>query len=54
MTILYAVILTAVFYVWYRVEGTLSIHSIRTKRREAFYWATVLATFAPSAPPAAT
>jgi uncharacterized membrane-anchored protein len=46
VTILYAVILAAVFYVWYRVEGTLSIHSIRTKRREAFYWATVLATFA--------
>src|SRR5262249_50336172 len=31
---------------WYRTEGTLSIHSIRTPRREAFYWATVLATFA--------
>jgi hypothetical protein len=28
------------------VEGTLSIHSIRTPRRELFYWATVLATFA--------
>ena len=27
-------------------EGTLSIHSITTKRRELFYWATVLATFA--------
>jgi len=46
VTILYAIILAAVFYVWYRVEGTLSIHSIRTRRREAFYWATVLATFA--------
>jgi len=31
---------------WYRSEGTLSIHSIYTRRREVFYWATVLATFA--------
>jgi uncharacterized membrane-anchored protein len=31
---------------WYRSEGTLSVHSIRTRRRETFYWATVLATFA--------
>jgi uncharacterized membrane-anchored protein len=46
VTILYAIILAAVFYAWYRVEGTLSIHSIHTRRREAFYWATVLATFA--------
>jgi uncharacterized membrane-anchored protein len=46
VTILYAIVLAVVFYVWYRVEGTLSIHSIRTRRREAFYWATVLATFA--------
>ena len=45
-TIFYAVVLAAIFAVWHRVEGTLSIHSIRTKRREAFYWATVLATFA--------
>jgi uncharacterized membrane-anchored protein len=45
-TIFYAIVLAIVFSVWYRVEGTLSIHSIRTRRREAFYWATVLATFA--------
>ena len=45
-TAFYAVVLTVVFVVWYRVEGTLSIHSVRTPRREAFYWATVLATFA--------
>jgi uncharacterized membrane-anchored protein len=45
-TILWAVILAAVFRVWYRSEGTLSIHSITTQRREAFYWATVFATFA--------
>lgn len=45
-TSFYAVVLAVVFIVWRRVEGTLSIHSIRTRRREAFYWATVLATFA--------
>ncbi|HVV90574.1 MAG TPA: hypothetical protein VHB53_08775 [Solirubrobacterales bacterium] len=45
-TIFYAIVLTAIFAAWYRSEGTLSIHSIRTRRREAFYWATVLATFA--------
>ncbi len=45
-TILWAVILGAVFWVWYRSEGTLSIHSITTQRREGFYWAVVFATFA--------
>ncbi len=45
-TIFYAVILAAVFWTWQRFEGTLSIHSIRTPRREIFYWAAVLATFA--------
>ncbi len=45
-TALYAVILAAIFVVWYRTERTLSIHSITTVRREAFYWATVMATFA--------
>ncbi|WP_329371728.1 COG4705 family protein [Streptomyces sp. NBC_01483] len=38
--------LAAVFAVWYASEKTLSIHSVRTRRRELFYWATVLATFA--------
>jgi uncharacterized membrane-anchored protein len=42
----YAVVLTAVLTWWYLSEGTLSIHSITTRRRELFYWATVLATFA--------
>jgi uncharacterized membrane-anchored protein len=41
-----AAALVAVFVAWYRVEGTLSIHSIDTPRREIFYWATVMATFA--------
>jgi uncharacterized membrane-anchored protein len=41
-TIALAVILAA----WYATERTLSIHSIRTRRREIFYWLTVMATFA--------
>lgn len=45
-TIAFVIVLAAVFTVWYRTEKTLSIHSIYTKRREVFYWATVLATFA--------
>ena len=45
-TIFYAVVLAVVFRTWYRSEGTLSIHSITTQRREIFYWAAVLATFA--------
>ena len=45
-TIFYAFVLGAVFVLWQRTEGTLSIHSITTVRRELFYWATVLATFA--------
>jgi uncharacterized membrane-anchored protein len=45
-SILYAVVLTAVFVLWQRTERTLSIHTIDTPRREAFYWAAVVATFA--------
>lgn len=43
---LYAVILFAVFVLWSRTEHTLSIHTIDTPRREAFYWAAVVFTFA--------
>ena len=45
-TLLWAVVLAAIFWVWHRSERTLSIHSITTQRRECFYWATVFATFA--------
>ena len=45
-TLLWAVVLALVFWLWYRSEGTLSIHSIVTRRREAYYWAVVFATFA--------
>lgn len=34
------------FLAWYRSEGTLSIHSILTRRREAYYWLAILFTFA--------
>ena len=45
-SVLYAAALAAVFVTWQRAEKTLSIHSIDTPRREAFYWAAVVATFA--------
>ena len=45
-SMLFALLLFAVFWSWSRVEPTLSIHSINTERRELFYWAAVLATFA--------
>jgi uncharacterized membrane-anchored protein len=45
-TLLYAVVVGVLFLLWHRSEGTLSIHSVVTRRREAFYWLTVLATFA--------
>jgi uncharacterized membrane-anchored protein len=45
-TALYATAVGVVFYRWYRSEGTLSIHSIVTRRRETYYWITVFATFA--------
>ena len=44
--VMFSVALAVIFAVWYRVEGTLSIHSIVTPRRELFYWATVCCTFA--------
>jgi uncharacterized membrane-anchored protein len=42
----FAIVLAAVFVAWHRTEKTLSIHSITTARREAFYWAAVMSTFA--------
>ena len=42
----FAVLLAAVFGIWYARERTLSIHTIVTTPREAFYWLTVLVTFA--------
>lgn len=42
----FGVVLTGLFWTWKRVEGTLDIHEIRTRRREVFYWTVVVATFA--------
>jgi uncharacterized membrane-anchored protein len=42
----YLLTVLAIFAVWYRLEGTLSFSSITRGRREAFYWAAVVATFA--------
>lgn len=42
----FAAVLLVIFLVWYRVERTLSIHDIVTLRRELFYWAAILCTFA--------
>src|SRR4051794_25178530 len=45
-TTVFAVLLAAVFAIWYARERTLSIHTIVTRSRETWYWLTVLVTFA--------
>jgi uncharacterized membrane-anchored protein len=45
-TLVCALAVAATFCAWFRVEHTLSIHSITTRRREVFYWLTVSFTFA--------
>jgi uncharacterized membrane-anchored protein len=45
-TIVFALFLAAALGGWYLREKTLDIHSIFTRRRESFYWATVIGTFA--------
>ena len=45
-TSVFLVVLGAVFSIWYSIERTLSIHTIVTTRRELFYWAAILFTFA--------
>lgn len=45
-TIVFSVLLILTFGVWYASQKTLSIHSITTKKREMFYWLTILFTFA--------
>ena len=42
----FAIVLAAVFVVWWLTERTLSVHDITTPRREGFYWAAVMSTFA--------
>jgi uncharacterized membrane-anchored protein len=45
-TIIFTIMLSIVFAVWYKKEKTLSIHTIITTRREVFYWLAILFTFA--------
>ncbi len=45
-SVVFAVLLAAVFAAWYARERTLSIHSITTTQREGWYWLVVLVTFA--------
>ena len=45
-TVAFSLALTATFIIWYAIEKTLSIHTIYTTRREAFYWLAILFTFA--------
>jgi uncharacterized membrane-anchored protein len=45
-TAAFAGVLAEIFAIWYDVERTLSIHTIVTRRRELFYWAAILLTFA--------
>jgi len=45
-TIFFGALMFATFGIWYASEKTLSIHSIHTRKREAFYWTAILFTFA--------
>lgn len=45
-TVIFSLLLAGTFAVWYANEKTLSIHSIFTRKREAFYWLAILFTFA--------
>ncbi len=45
-TLVFSALLALTFRVWYAYEKTLSIHSVYTRRREGFYWLTILFTFA--------
>ncbi len=46
LSIAFSVLMLAGFALWYRKEGTLSIHSIDTGKREFFYWIVILFAFA--------
>ncbi len=46
ITIVFTLALLGVFALWYNSEKTLAMHSIKTTKRELFYWAAILLTFA--------
>ena len=45
-SVFFMICLAIIFFVWFRVEKTLSIHSVYTHSRELFYWTAVITTFA--------
>ena len=45
-TVVFSMLLAVTFGIWFARERTLSIHTIFTRRREAFYWVAILFTFA--------
>lgn len=45
-TIVFSIVLAVIFALWYLTEKTLAMHSINTVKRELFYWAAILFTFA--------
>ena len=45
-TIVFSIVLSVIFVLWYLNEKTLAMHSINTVKRELFYWAAILFTFA--------
>jgi len=45
-TVIFSIALAMVFVLWYYSEQTLSVHTIYTAKRELFYWAAILFTFA--------
>jgi len=46
ITIVFSIVLSAIFGLWYTSEKTLAMHSIDTAKREIFYWVAILFTFA--------
>jgi len=46
LSIIFSITMILGFYIWYKNEGTLSIHSIDTAKREAYYWVIILLAFA--------
>ena len=46
LSLAFTLLMLGGFYIWYRQEGTLSIHSIDTGRREFYYWVVILLAFA--------
>lgn len=45
-TSVFSAVLAVIFLVWFKIEKNLSVHTITTFRRELFYWAAILCTFA--------